>query len=433
MEPEQQCPRCGRKIPWGQTQCPFCPGQGGYFWSLRRDTFLALVFVLLVLLFVITGFTVRRFHAVERGLAENWSRRGERDLKAGHAGPALADFRNALAYSRDNSVYQLRLAQALEATGRVPEARTYLLSIRDREPGNGPVNLELGRLAAREHDIPEAVQYFHDAVYCEWEGDPVIQRRAVRLELVNFLLGSDQKAAARAELIGVAGNLPPDAKMRTQVGALLVEAGGYDDALRLFLQALETAPHSVPALAGAGECYFQTGHYAQAQTYLNRALRQDPNLTQVSAMRDTARAVLDLDPFLPRLGERERTQRTRQAFDAAMKRLQGCAAQRGIDLQGADGDPLQTLYAQATSAQTSLRQHPRSSDSEWASNTMDLVFEIEKSAAQTCGEPMGPDLALLLIARQREGGHGLSDGVATPPQPSVGEARWGGGCVGQHT
>ena len=187
-------------------------------------------------------------------------------LKSGHAGAALADFRNALAYSRDNSLYQLRLAQALVATGRVQEARTYLLSLREREPGNGPVNLELARLAVREHDIPEAVQYFHDAVYSEWDGDPAVQRRAVRLELVKFLLDSDQKAAARAELIGVAGNLPPDAKLQTQVGALLMKAGGYDDALRLFRQALAANPHSAPALAGAGECYFLTGQYAQAET-----------------------------------------------------------------------------------------------------------------------------------------------------------------------
>jgi len=43
---------------------------------------------------------------------------------------------------------------------------------------------------------------------------------------VDFLLRSDQEAAARAELITVANNLPPDAKLQTQVGALLMKAGG---------------------------------------------------------------------------------------------------------------------------------------------------------------------------------------------------------------
>jgi tetratricopeptide (TPR) repeat protein len=266
------------------------------------------------------------------------------------------------------------------------------------------VNLELARLAVRERATPEAVQYFHDAVYSDWDGNPAVQRRTVRLELVDFLLHSDQETAARAELIAVASNLPSDAKLQTQVGALLMKAGGYDDALRLFRQALAAEPRSAPALVGAGECYFQTGQYAQAQRYLNRALQQDPNLTQAAAMRDTARAVLDLDPFIPRLGEQERGQRAREAFDQAMTRIEACAAQRGIDLQSAHDDPLHTLYAQATTFQPSMRQRSLSRDSELLSNTMDLVFEIEKAASQACGEPQGLDLALVLIARQQEGG-----------------------------
>jgi tetratricopeptide (TPR) repeat protein len=404
MELDRRCAKCGQAIPWGETECPLCSERLGYFWLQRRDTFLILVFVLIILLFVITGYAARRYHAVERGLAQDWYSRGEQALMAGHARAALADFRNALAYSRDNPLFQLRLAQALVATERVPEARTYLLNLRERDPGNGPVNLELARLAVSEHAIPEAVQYFHDAVYSDWGGNPAVQRRAVRLELVKFLLDSDQEAAARAELIAVASNLPPDAKLQTQVGALLMKAGGYDDALRLFRQALAAEPRSAPALAGAGECYFQTGQYAQAQRYLNRALQQDPNLTQAAAMRDTARAVLNLDPFIPRLGEQERGQRAREAFDQAMTRLEACAAQRGIDLQSAHGNPLQTLYAQATTFQPSMRQRSLSRDSELLSNTMDLVFEIEKAASQACGEPQGLDLGLLLIARQQEGG-----------------------------
>jgi len=404
MEPDRRCAKCGQAIPWGEPECPLCSERFGYFWSQRRDTFLILVFVFIVLQFVITGYAVRRFHGVERGLAQGWYSRGEQALKSNHAEAALADFRNALAYSRDVPLYQLRLAQALVATGRVQEGRTYLLSLRERQLGNGPVNLELARLAVRDHDSPEAVQYFHDAVYSDWDGNPAVQRRAVRLELVDFLLHSDQQAAARAELIAVATNLPPDAKMQTQVGALLMKAGGYDDALRLFRQALAAEPRSAPALVGAGECYFQTGQYAQAQRYLNRALQQDPKLTPAAAMRDTARAVLDLDPFIPRLGEQERGQRAREAFDQAMTRLEACAAQRGIDLQSAHDDPLHTLYAQATTFQPSMRQRSLSRDSELLSNTMDLVFEMEKAASQVCGEPQGLDLALVLIARQQEGG-----------------------------
>jgi predicted nucleic acid-binding Zn ribbon protein len=97
MEPDRRCAKCGQAIPWGETDCPLCSERLGYFWLQRRDTFLILVFVLIILLFVITGYAVRRYHAVERGLAQDWYSRGEQALKASHAGAALADFRNALA------------------------------------------------------------------------------------------------------------------------------------------------------------------------------------------------------------------------------------------------------------------------------------------------------------------------------------------------
>jgi tetratricopeptide (TPR) repeat protein len=373
-------------------------------WSLRRDTFLLVIFALLILMFVITGFAVRSYHARERSLAQDWNSRGEAELRAGNAGAAIADFRNALSHARDNALYQLRLAQALAATAHFQEARNYLMNLREREPGNGPVNLELARLAVREHVIPEALRYFHDAVYSEWDGDPVVQRRAVRLELVKFLLESDQKAAARAELIAVAGNLPPEAELHTQVGALLVKAGGYDDALRVFRQALAAEPHSAPALAGAGECYFQTGQYAQAQRYLDRALQEDAHLTRTAAMLDTTRAVLGLNPFVRRLGEQERARRAKQDFDQAMTRLEACAAQRGIQLKGPGGDTLQKLNAEATAVQPRARESTFRHDPGLLFNVMDLAFEIERTTAQVCGEPQGQDLALLLIAQQQEGG-----------------------------
>lgn len=403
MEPERRCARCGQIIPWGCQECPLCTERSGYFWWVRRDTFLAVVIGFLFVLMFFTGFAVRRFHALERNLAQDWYRRGQQALEAGRARQALSDFRNALAYARENPLFELRLAQALEGTGRDEEARIYLLSLREREPGDGLVNLELARLAAREHAIPEAVQYYHDAVYCEWSGDPVVQRRAVRLELVKFLLASDQKSDARAELIAVAANLPPDPSLQTPVAQLLVQAGGIDDALRLFRQALTEEPHLAQALAGLGECYFLSNHFPQAELYLTRALQHDPKLTQVAQMRSTAQLVMNLDPFIRSLHERERESRARQDFEQAMTRLASCAAQRRINLQAASGDPLQTLYIQATAFRPIMARHRTGHDSEWVASTMDLVFEIEKAASQMCGEPHGPDLALLLISRAQEG------------------------------
>jgi tetratricopeptide (TPR) repeat protein/predicted nucleic acid-binding Zn ribbon protein len=407
MEPERHCSQCGRKIPWGQAHCPFCPGHGGYRWSLRRDTFLLIVLVVLILLFIVTGFTVRVYHAVERGYADDWYTRGEDDLRAGRGGAALTDFRTALTYSHDNERYQLQLAQALMAVGQSPgagsEARTYLLNLLEHEPGDGTINLELARLAARGHNVPDALRFYHGAIYGEWDDDPVLRRRAARLELVQFLLDAGQKDSARAELIAQAADLPADPALQTKVGNLLLRVAGYDDALKLFRQALREEPRSAPALAGAGECYFHNGDYAQAERYLTRALQQDLHLTQAAAMLDTAQTILNLDPFNRRLDNGERARRAALAFDSAQKRLQNCAAQRGIDLQGEGADPLRGLFAQATELQPRAQPRYLRGDSQLLSRVMDVAFEIEQATAHSCGEPQGADLALLLMGREQGG------------------------------
>ena len=407
MEPERQCPQCGRKIPWGQPRCPFCPGHGGFLWSLRRDTFLLIVFVLLLLMFVITGFTVRIYHDVEKGYAQEWYTRGEEDLRAGRAEAALADFRTTLAYSHDNGQYQLRLAQALMAPGNSAgagsEARIYLLSLLEREPGNATVDLELARLAARDHAVSDAQRFYHGAIYGEWNDDPMVRRRAARLELVEFLLEAGHPDSARAELIALAADLPPDPFLQTKVGTLLLQVKGYDDALKLFRQALLEDPNLPFALAGSGECHFQNGDYAQAERYLARAVQQAPQLTQAAAMLASAQAVLDLDPFNRHLGNRERARRAVTDFDSALTRLQNCAAQKAIDLKRAGGDPLQTLSAEAAGLQPRAQPQYLSRDSELFSQVMDVVFGIEQATAHTCGEPQGVDRALWLLGREPGG------------------------------
>jgi len=366
-----------------------------------------MIFALLVLMFVTTGFMVRVYHGVESGLAQDWYTRGEEDLRAGRTSDALTDFRTSLSYSHDNEQHQLRLAQALISAGNPEktgtEARTYLLNLLEHEPGNGTVNLELARLAARDHAVSDASRFYHGAIYGEWADDAIVKRRAARLELVQFLLDFGQNDSARAELIALAADLPPDPVLQTKVGTLLLRVAGHDDALKLFRLALTEDPLLATALAGTGECYFKNHDYAQAERYLARALERDPHLAQAAAMRDTAQAVLNLDPFNRRLGNLERARRATLAFDSAISRLQSCASQKGIDLKAAGSDPLQALYAETTDLQPRAKERYLSSDSALLSQVMDTAFGIELASAHACGEPQGEDLALLLMAQEQGG------------------------------
>jgi hypothetical protein len=99
----------------------------------------------------------------------------------------------------------------------------------------------------------------------------------------------------------------------------------------------------------------------------------------------------------------ERARRAAQNFTFALTRLQSCAAQKGVDLKAAESDPLQALSARATQLQPRAQLRSLSRDSVLFSQVMDAAFEIEQATAHTCGEPQGPDLALLLLAREQGG------------------------------
>jgi tetratricopeptide (TPR) repeat protein len=406
MQAERRCEQCGQLIPWGEQICPACGENGRFLWSMSRNALLLLSFLGLLFLFVVTSFVVKAYRAKEREVAQEWYVSGERELTAGRPEAALEDFRSALVYSRDDSHIELRLAHTLAAAGHFPEARAYLLNLWEREPGSGTVNLELARLAAHSGSAPRAVQYYHDAVYGQWDDDPAEHRRRTRLELAEFLLSVGQKAQAQAELIAMTAELPRDPALETQVGELLLNAGEYEHAERLFRQALRLRPNYTRALEGAGEASFEVGHYSDARRYLARASREAGLSPHSQSRLETATLILESDPLAPRLSGQERMRRTLMVFTQSMERLSGCAAARGVsfdnDLQQSD---LQKMHALALALQPKVRERNLARDPDLLMKVADLVLEIEKVTERECGEPQGLDLALLLLSRLQEGGN----------------------------
>jgi predicted Zn-dependent protease len=373
-------------------------------WSLPRNTLLLLSFLVLIILFVITTFVVKAHHAKQRALARQWYVSGERELTAGQAEAALEDFRSALVYAPNDSRIELQLAHALAAASHLPEARAYLLGLWEREPGNSTVNLELARLAAHSGSVPEAVQYYHDAIYGQWDVDPAEHRRRARLELGEFLLRVGQKAQAQAELIALTADLPRDPALQTQVGELLLKAGEYEHAAPLFRQALRLRSNYAPALEGAGEASFEMRNYRDARRYLARAKREGALSTHSQSLLETATLILESDPLAPRLSGQERASRALLAFAQSMKRLAGCAAARGVSVEnGRQQSDLQKVNALALALRPKVRERNLARDPDLLLKVMDMVFEIERVTERACGEPQGVDLALLLLSRTQEG------------------------------
>jgi len=400
MATERRCAKCGRSLPAGKTECAACAAQNARP-ALRPETVLFLCFPALLCFFAITSFAVRRYNEKQQALGEQWFAKGKGALGQGLAEQAIEDFRTALAYARDNSEYQHQLALALVAGKRPDEARSYLLSLWSSEPESGPINLELGRLSAARGEVRDAVRYYHSAIYGQWERGPA-QRRTARLELYQFLQRRGAKSEARAELMALAADLPPDPALLVQAGTLFLSAGDYDEALQEFRQALLLDRNQATAQAGAGEAAFRKADYLEARRYLEQAVRAEPKNATAVQLLETTNLILEIDPFDPRVTAPERARRVVRAYRQALARLKGCAQERpeALDTQEPQ-TTFQTVYALATKMQRQASEHSLSHDPETATALVNLALEIEEITARSCGAPAGLDRALLLIAQRR--------------------------------
>jgi tetratricopeptide (TPR) repeat protein len=367
----------------------------------QRPVMLGLLLVLAVIFFLITSGLARVYRAQREALGMRWFSRGVGELNGKKYDAAVTDFRAALLYSRDNYTYQLNLAEALIGAKRTGQASAYLLNLRDREPEDGLVNLELARIASAQGQVQQAVRYYHDAVYAAWSSDEEWKRRDARLELIELLLGTKAEAQAQAELIALAANVGDDPAEQEQLGGLFLRAQDYEHALNAFRIALKSDRRNPAAMAGAGEAAFELGRYPLAQHYLQVALAANPNDQQSAERLKTTEMVLHLDPFRRQITRAERNEAVVQAFNAAGQRLSTCAMAKSVRPGPTGAQP--TLSSQWTALKPRITEPGLQQNPQLVEPAMDLVFQIERQASIACGTPSGTDLALLLIARLDEG------------------------------
>jgi tetratricopeptide (TPR) repeat protein len=432
VESSQICPKCGRVIlhgsqatlgPEGQIVCR-CSARPRRYWLHSRETILLLCVLGLIVAFGITGFAARLYHARRAQLAQSWMDRGNAELKADHAATALSDFRAALVYAQrelpsDQQQFQLAFVQALIANGNSNEARSYLLDMYERAPGNSRVNLELARMAAQMDDDPDAKRYYNGAIYGVWDENPddvLRTRMETRLELYRYLMGRAERAEAQSVLLATAAAIPPDPALHAQVGQLMLQAGQPQQALDEFQRALRLDPRNYQALAGAGEAHFQLGSDQQAVRYLEAATREAAQqkrrpgqptalaaheAEQAQMMHDlaVAEAALALNPHAPGLDPMERARRAVRAYDAAMARIRSCASEHGIALPRPSSRL--TPYTRAASdelAEAALVQHIQQLDP-----LMEFAYQMESTATQNCGPPADPtNVAIVRIGAKTQ-------------------------------
>jgi Tfp pilus assembly protein PilF len=372
---------------------------------ILRDslTFLSLVLVTVVL-FLITLFLFRSFASHRQELAQRWSARGQTSLNAGQPDQAIVALRTALSYSPGQRNYELLLAQALGDAGHTEESYNYFLGLWETEPGNGLINLNLARLAAKKNDAQSAIDYYRASIYGTWEGDGTIRRREVRLELSRYLLSRHDLSSARTELLIAGGNAPDDTALSLTLAPLLEQANASRDALNYYQKVLTQEPKNETALQAAARLEYESGRFDEAHRLMEQAIREDETATSSKepinpadkAILDNSEHILALAP-LKKLPNNERVARILKARDLAKKRFDACNAQ--FSTAGGLPSPLQSLRTKWMSKEATLDRAGLLNDPTGQDATMFLVFDTETQTAKICGPPSGDDALLLLLAR----------------------------------
>ncbi len=368
--------------------------------------FLILLAVTAVL-FVLTLFLFRSFSAHRVELAHRYADRGRLDLQQNRPGDAIVAFRTSLSYSPGDRANELLLAQALADDNRLEEATDYFLNLWDAQPGDGFINLQLARLARRGRtpsSVQSAIDYYHDSIYGNWNGDGTVHRRDVRLELANYLIDINRLPAARAELIIAAGNAPSIPDLQMALGDTLLRANDPVTALREYQQAFTEDPRNALAYSKAGHLAYRQGDYAHAREWLEHALRESagapddaaaPEGDTTSLLKNSERILL-IDPAAAPTQD-ARIIRLLDNRSLALKRLAACTQQ--LTAKSALPNSMLLLDAQWATVKTQSRASLLKDPSTEAPLKA-LINTTEILTSELCGPPAGDDALLLLLATQ---------------------------------
>jgi tetratricopeptide (TPR) repeat protein len=371
---------------------------------ILRDTLALLsLFAIAILLFFVTLLLFHSFSVHRQELARRWLSRGENAMRAGQPLVAIDALRSALAYAPDDENLQIELAEALAAAGRTQEAVAYFNTLLESRPGNGMINLQLARLAAKQGDEATALDHYQAALDGTWEGDGYIRRREVRLELVQYLIDRKRYDRARTQLLIAAGNAPDDVNIELQVAGLLEGVQDPANALHLYQKALQHRPARLEALEGASRTAYALNRFLQAREYLERTLNHPDFEKQSAAVQSQFRNMLsDADHILllypgAELSVRARAERILTNRKIAQERLAACLV-RKTSVPPA----LQALADQWQHLPASLRLLQLEQNPELEQTIMRLVYQTEQVTSQQCGPPTGSDALLLKIAQTPE-------------------------------
>jgi tetratricopeptide (TPR) repeat protein len=366
---------------------------------------------IVVCLSVLTYFFFHSFREHRQVLEQRWYARGKQAMAAGHPAAAVEAFRSALSLSTGNRDYELSLAEALAAAGRTEEAYAYFSNLHDATPGDGFIDLQMARLAAKRNDVAQAIDLYRASLNGAWHGEGADRRREIRLELARYLLSQGRLTDAQGELLTAEGNSLDNPSALAEIGSLLVQAGDPADAWMAYQRVVRHSrsrpTQTLAALLAESQIAYSMGQYKRATLALDRYLatvRAHPNARAPQPLHVTLQQqarlqrMMQLIPFygLPPRQHAERLLAERRIakdrYQSCLQQLQqaptsGLAAAQLLTLdpgwQQLGSIPLRELTENATEQQ-SLQA---------------LINQTELLTANLCGPPSGSNALLLQLAQ----------------------------------
>jgi len=341
----------------------------------------------IAILFSIDTFLASKERSESRVEGQRLYDAGQRLMQQGLSVDAENQFRAALSVARDNQQYQLALARALTAAGRLSDAEANLADLLQRDGTGGEPNLAMARVLTKEGRIPEAISYYHRAIYGQWKQNALANRMQARIELIDLLVSRNEKAGLLAELLPLQEEAPDDVKTKMELGRLFIAAGSPARGATVFRDVLREKPQDPDAHDGLGEAEFATGNYRTAAAQFQTVLRFRPDDNNARQRVEICNQVLTLDPAQRGLSVEERYRRSRKLLDLTLNDARPCVS------SNASRDLIDT-------AEKALKQRvPASRQGPAYESNLDLSDQLWQARKTECGAsavPANEPLSLVL-------------------------------------
>ena len=250
---------------------------------------------------------------------------GERLIARGKIDEGVDRLRAASTLDGENAAYGIALAQATLAGGHPRAAEQMLLPLLERDPADGPANLAMARVLAKEARNAEATSFYHSAIYGLWPEGAETKRMEARFELIDLLARENSRKELLAELLPLQDDSTHDVARRKRIANLFVVAGAPTRAVAIYREVLRRDPRDAEAYVGMAEAALSLGDFATARTNLLAAQKLVPaDSSALQARVVVADSVISLDPTQVGLSLPEQVRRSRNLLQMTHLSVRKC-------------------------------------------------------------------------------------------------------------